>query len=296
MKKCLIIVNTHKPESQKVGNEIEQYLRSKGISSLFLNFDGVDIPENIEKYSDIDFVITLGGDGTVLFAARTFSHLNVPIFPVNFGQFGFIASIEKNEWHTKIDDFLAGRENVSERNMVQVSLRKKNSASEIDTTVEKFSAVALNDIVIAASHGVSTVLLDVLYNGVSLGEFKADGIIVSTATGSTAYSASAGGPIIDPDLDALVLTPINSFSLSVRPLVVNPHGEFEVVVLPCRADEVAIIVDGQKPVTVNEGDKITIKKSPNKAKLVGCTSQKFYDALRSKLNWSGGPHARNPDN
>lgn len=284
MKKCLIIVNTHKPESQKVGNEIERYLRLKEISSALQNFDGAEIDWNVEEYSDIDFVITLGGDGTVLFAARTFSHLNVPIFPVNFGQFGFIASIEKNEWRTKLENFLNDKETVSERNMVQVSVGGK------------FSAVALNDIVIAASHGVSTVSLDVLYNGISLGVFKADGIIVSTATGSTAYSASAGGPIIDPDLDALVLTPINSFSLSVRPLVVNPHGEFEVVVLPCRADEVAIIVDGQKPVVVNEGDKITIKKSPDKAKLVGCSSKKFYDALRSKLNWSGGPHARNPDN
>lgn len=283
MKNCLIIVNTHKNESQKLGREIESYLISKNISSEFQNFDGVGIRAGSKDYSDIDFVVTLGGDGTVLFAARCFAHLGIPIFPINFGQFGFIASIEKTEWKAKLESFLDGTETINERNMVTVSIG------------EKKTYVALNDIVVSAGHGMSTVSLAVLYDGVSLGEFKADGIIVSTATGATAYSASAGGPIIDPGLDALVLTPVNSFSLSVRPLVVHTRGVFEIVVLPSRADEVSVIVDGQKPVKISEGDRIIIEKSPNSARLVGCTSEKFYNALRSKLNWSGGPHVRNPD-
>lgn len=282
MKNCLIIVNTHKLESQKLGREIELFLHQKGINSSTVNFDGVEIKIDEALCANIDFVVTLGGDGTVLFAARVFSKFGVPIFPVNFGEFGFIASIEKKEWQKKLESFLDGNEKISERNMVQISIGGKTVAS------------ALNDIVVAAGHGVSTVSLAVLYNGVSLGEFKADGIIISTATGSTAYSASAGGPIIDPNLDAMVLTPINSFSLSVRPLVVNPDGEFEIKVLPSRTDDIAVIVDGQKNIMLSQGDSFFIKKSPCKAKLVGCTSNKFYTALRSKLNWSGGPHVRTP--
>ena len=123
----------------------------------------------------------------------------------------------------------------------------------------------------------------------SLGEFKADGIIVSTATGSTAYSASAGGPIIDPDLDALVLPLMNAFSLSSRPMVVSPLGEIGITILPSRTSEVTITVDGQIPVDLHVGDIIKIRRIKDKALLVGCTSEKFYHALRTKLNWSGGP-------
>ncbi|HAH61832.1 MAG TPA: NAD(+) kinase, partial [Treponema sp.] len=112
----------------------------------------------------------------------------------------------------------------------------------------------------------------------------------------TAYSASAGGPIIDPELDALVLTPINSFSLSSRPLVLSPNGEIGITVLPSRVQDIIITVDGQEPVSLQVGDCIKIRKTADKVKLVGCTTEKFYDALRSKLNWSGGPHAGRPDN
>ena len=134
-------------------------------------------------------------------------------------------------------------------------------------------------------------MFTVSYNDVPLGTFKADGIIISTATGSTAYSASAGGPIIDPELDALVLTPINSFSLSSRPLVLSPRGEVGITILPSRENDVIITIDGQKPFDLHEGDCIKIRRLQEKVKLVGCTTKKFYGALCSKLNWSGGPHA-----
>jgi NAD+ kinase len=124
---------------------------------------------------------------------------------------------------------------------------------------------------------------------VPLGDFKADGIIVSTATGSTAYSASAGGPIIDPGLDAMVLTLINAFSLSSRPIVLSPDGDLEIEILPSRVSGVVISVDGQIPIDLHVGDKIRIRRIEDKALLIGCTKEKFYNALRSKLNWSGGP-------
>ena len=281
MKKCLIVVNTHKDESQNLGRMIQSYLAAKSIESSVFCFD-VFSTEN--PFTGFDFVITLGGDGTVLFAARGCVKNKIPVFPVNLGEFGFIASIQKNEWQKELDLFLAGKSEVDERNMLNAALVSTRQS-------EPFSGIGLNDVVICAKTAARTIMFTVSYNDVPLGTFKADGIIISTATGSTAYSASAGGPIIDPELDALVLTPINSFSLSSRPLVLSPRGEVGITILPSRENDVIITIDGQKPFDLHEGDCIKIRRLQEKVKLVGCTTNKFYGALRSKLNWSGGPHA-----
>ena len=281
MKKCLIVVNTHKDESQNLGRMIQSYLAAKSIESFVFCFDGFST-EN--PFTGFDFVITLGGDGTVLFAARGCVKNKIPVFPVNLGEFGFIASIQKNEWQKELDLFLAGKSEVDERNMLNAALLSTRQS-------EPFSGIGLNDVVICAKTAARTIMFTVSYNDVPLGTFKADGIIISTATGSTAYSASAGGPIIDPELDALVLTPINSFSLSSRPLVLSPRGEVGITILPSRENDVIITIDGQKPFDLHEGDCIKIRRLQEKVKLVGCTTNKFYGALRSKLNWSGGPHA-----
>ena len=281
MKKCLIVVNTHKDESQNLGRMIQSYLAAKSIESFVFCFDGFST-EN--PFTGFDFVITLGGDGTVLFAARGCVKNKIPVFPVNLGEFGFIASIQKNEWQKELDLFLAGKSEVDERNMLNAALVSTRQS-------EPFSGIGLNDVVICAKTAARTIMFTVSYNDVPLGTFKADGIIISTATGSTAYSASAGGPIIDPEVDALVLTPINSFSLSSRPLVLSPKGEVGITILPSRENDVIITIDGQKPFDLHEGDCIKIRRLQEKVKLVGCTTKKFYGALRSKLNWSGGPHA-----
>ena len=281
MKKCLIVVNTHKDESQNLGRMIQSYLAAKSIESSVFCFDGFST-EN--PFTGFDFVITLGGDGTVLFAARGCVKNKIPVFPVNLGEFGFIASIQKNEWQKELDLFLAGKSEVDERNMLNAALVSTRQS-------EPFSGIGLNDVVICAKTAARTIMFTVSYNDVPLGTFKADGIIISTATGSTAYSAYAGGPIIDPELDALVLTPINSFSLSSRPLVLSPRGEVGITILPSRENDVIITIDGQKPFDLHEGDCIKIRRLQEKVKLVGCTTNKFYGALRSKLNWSGGPHA-----
>ena len=281
MKKCLIVVNTHKDESQNLGRMIQSYLAAKSIESFVFCFDGFST-EN--PFTGFDFVITLGGDGTVLFAARGCVKNKIPVFPVNLGEFGFIASIQKNEWQKELDLFLAGKSEVDERNMLNAALVSTRQS-------EPFSGIGLNDVVICAKTAARTIMFTVSYNDVPLGTFKADGIIISTATGSTAYSASAGGPIIDPELDALVLAPINSFSLSSRPLVLSPKGEVGITILPSRENDVIITIDGQKPFDLHEGDCIKIRRLQEKVKLVGCTTKKFYGALRSKLNWSGGPHA-----
>ena len=150
---------------------------------------------------------------------------------------------------------------------------------------------SLNDVVISAKNTARTICLDVSYNSVHLCQLKSDGVIISTPTGSTAYSASAGGPIVDPELNAYVLTPINSFSLSSRPVVLNAAGKLEVSVQPSRTKEMCVIVDGQEPVALENGDLIKIVCNEKKIKLIHSTDERFYNALRSKLNWTGGPHA-----
>ncbi len=277
-KSSLIVVNTYKEESKAMGEEIKKYLISLGLKASVFLFSGFSEEYPFHGY---DFVITLGGDGTVLFAARGCAPLHIPIFPINFGTFGFIASVQKNEWKEQLDSFLKDDCVIAKRTMIQADL--------IRGGMRRFSSTALNDMVISARTAGHTITFDVAYDGVPLGQIKGDGVIVSTATGSTAYSASAGGPIIDPGLDAMVLTLINAFSLSSRPMVLSPEGEIEITISPSRVGDVVIAVDGQIPVDLHVGDKIKIHKIEDKALLVGCTKEKFYHALRSKLNWSGGP-------
>ena len=277
-KKCIIVVNSYKVESKNLGAKVKEYLESIGIRTDIYLFNGFSEQYPFHGY---DFVITMGGDGTVLFAARGCANLGIPIFPVNFGSFGFIASVQRDEWRDELDTFLQGKAFIDERSMLQADLIRGGS--------RRLSSIGLNDIVVSARTAAHTISFTVSYDNVPLGEFKADGIILSTATGSTAYSASAGGPIIDPGLDAIVLTVINAFSLSSRPIVLSPSGEIEIELLPSRVSGIVIAVDGQIPVDLHVGDKIRIRQIKEKAKLVGCTKEKFYNALRSKLNWAGGP-------
>ncbi len=171
MVRCLIIVNTYKEESQKMGSEIKEYLKTLGIQGDIFLFNGFS-----EQYpfSGYDFVITLGGDGTVLFAARGCAPEGIPIIPVNFGTFGFIASVQKNEWKKHIHDFLDGKLLIVHRSMIQSEI--------IRGDVRRFSATSLNDVVISAKNSAHTINFEVDYGKTPLGRFVADGIILSTST------------------------------------------------------------------------------------------------------------------
>ncbi len=280
MKKSLIIVNTSKVESKRLSVEISTYLETKSIQSDFVNFDGFTSNTLFKNY---DFIITLGGDGTVLYAARNCVQAGIPIFPINLGEFGFITSISPEEWKDPLDQFLAGNAPVQERCMMQVV--QSRDGKDINTFF------ALNDVVISTNKACRTVRLDISYDSTHLCKLKSDGVIFATPTGSTAYSASAGGPILAPDLNAFVMTPLNSFSLSSRPIVLNTNGLIEVEIEKSRTKDIAIVVDGQSPLELQFGDHVKISMMDEKVKLVFCSTKKFYSALRSKLNWSGGPHA-----
>lgn len=279
-KKAVIVINISKEESNSLAQLIKKLLEEKDISTELVNFDG--FTENI-CFKDYDFVVTLGGDGTVLYAARNCVEYDVPIFPVNFGQFGFMASVQKEEWKECLEAFLDDKAAFQYRSMLKAELYRDSRLIVTE--------LGLNDVVISAKNTARTVALDIDYNDIHLCKLKSDGVIISTSTGSTAYSASAGGPIIDPELDAFVMTPINSFSLSSRPIVLNSNGRVSISIQPCRTKEICMIVDGQEPVALQENDLIKISTIDKKIKLIFCTKEKFYKALRSKLNWTGGPHA-----
>ncbi|MCQ2610731.1 MAG: NAD(+)/NADH kinase [Treponema sp.] len=280
MKKCLIIVNTHKMESQALSGKIRDFLKGNGIDSDILEFNGFKTDYPFEGY---DFVITLGGDGTVLYACRGCAPLEIPVFPVNLGEFGFIAGISKEQWKQTMEQFLAGNIPVQKRTMLEATVYRQNK--------EILRCSCLNDILISVNTPNKTMVMDLSLDMSSLGRVKADGIIVATPTGSTAYSASAGGPIADPALDAMVLTPVNPFSLSMRPLVLNAKAELTATIIPSRSNDIILCADGQKPYDILPYDAVKITMSRNKALLIGSTAAGFYNALQTKLNWSGGPHA-----
>ena len=280
MKKCLIILNRYKEEAFLLSKDIEAFLKERDIESISLFFEKESKGFSLEG---ISFVITLGGDGTVLYAARIAAKEQIPIFPINLGQFGFIAGIDPCKWKEDLTSFLEGKLAVAERTLLNVQVARKDEVIFVSTP--------LNDAVIRTGGPAQISELDIEYNNRSFGKFKADGVIVATSTGSTAYSAAAGGPIVDSDLDVFVLSPICPFSLSNRPLVLNSAGKLVIKVLPSRGAEIVLSCDGQEIKKLMKDDTIIIQRNKEKALLAGCDSTVFYSALQSKLNWSGGPNA-----
>ena len=280
MKKALIIINVSKDESMTLAKEIASYLNKKDVAYDFLSFDGFVDNTDFKGY---DFVISLGGDGTVLYAARNSSKYGLPVFPVNLGEFGFIASVQPEDWQKELKLFMDGKTVFEKRSMLKVEVIRNGK--------RVYSSLSLNDAVISAERGVSTIMLSVKRNSLPLCCLKADGLILATPTGSTAYSAAAGGPIVSPEVEAFVLTPLNPFSLSSRPIVLSPDSNLEITVEKSRIKGICLTVDGQEPFGIQFGDIISVVLNKKKAKLVAGSEEKFYNALRSKLNWSGVPHA-----
>ncbi|MGN0728625.1 NAD(+)/NADH kinase [Treponema sp.] len=284
MKNCLVIANSFKKDAESLASEISAFLKERSIKTSLFLYDGNKVRSQFLEldFSGYDFVVTLGGDGTVLFACRGCAPIGIPVFPVNLGEFGFLAAVSKNGWQEELDFFLRDKCYISSRSLVQCEVLRSGK------TV--FTCCGMNDCVISSCPSSHLVNLNVAYNHALLGPFKTNGIIVSTPTGSTAYSAAAGGPIVAPELSALVLTPVSSFSLSARPLVFGENGEIVITVMKSRSD-VLLTCDGQIDFALSEGDVLILKIPQFHARLVCSTQEKFFSALQSKLNWSGGPRA-----
>lgn len=274
-KRVLIVVSKDKKVAFPLKDKIVLFLKENGIKSDVYVYDGFSYSlESREKYTH---AITLGGDGTVLFTARFCAPHSIPVFPINFGRFGFIASIEPAEWKAELESFIKNEASLYERILLCAKIFRN---AEVILNFE-----ALNDIVASALNVGKLVSLDVSFNNISFGTYRGDGIICSTPTGSTAYSVASGGPILDPSVAAFLLVPMSPFSLSNRPIVLQASGEIKISTSATRAGSIAIIADGQKLLTLKRGDQVSITSSHNKAILAGCSPLQFYSALKTKLGW-----------
>lgn len=224
----------------------------------------------------VDLLIVLGGDGTLLSAARALHGHNVPILAVNLGALGFLTSVTLDELYPVLEQALAGEHISSERMMLEAAVSQNGAAVERQP--------ALNDAVVTKSALARMLDFDVYVDTNHVGRYRADGLIVATPTGSTAYSLAAGGPIIHPDLDAFVITPICPHMLTNRPLVIPGSARVEVD-FSAAEEPVYLTLDGQIGLQLGPADRVTITKSPNKVKLVRPPGKTYYEILRSKLRW-----------
>ncbi len=278
IKKAIIIVNLLKPEANLLVGEITSYLDSKGIEHETFAYEGSPIEPEVRS---ADIAFALGGDGTVLFSARALAVMKIPVLAVNIGNFGFITEVSKDEWRETFEEYINGKLGLSKRLMI------KSTVIRDGEIIAEYHC--LNDSVISA-YGISKMVrLSVMIDGTPLGKYRADGIIMSTPTGSTAYSAAAGGPLLEPEMDAVLLNPICPFTLSNRPIVIQSDKKIQIYVEPEQRGEVILTVDGQTLFFLKPEDKIVFERADKKAIIISSDKRNFYEILRTKLNWSGGP-------
>jgi NAD+ kinase len=224
----------------------------------------------------VELVIVLGGDGTILATSRALENREIPILPVNLGGLGFLTSVTLHEMYPLLEAVLAGDYQTSERMMLEADVIRNGRA------VEKQNA--LNDAVVTQAALARMMDFTVTVDANEVGRYRADGLIVATPTGSTAYSLAAGGPIVEPHLDAFVITPICPHMLTNRPLVVPGSAVIEVGFPGEHA--LNLTLDGQVGFDLRSADRVVIRKSPNRVRLVRAPGKSYYDILRSKLRWA----------
>ena len=263
LSKVGIFFNNDNSKAEYVAQNVEKVLSKNGIMSQILTTD--------KFAADITFAIVLGGDGTILKTARYYAKYAVPILGINLGRLGFLSQAKSTQVEEAIDLVLKGSFKVEDRIMLTTVDGKMN---------------ALNDIVIKGDGFSRTSRLYVHINDNIVCDYLADGIIISTPTGSTAYTLSAGGPILSPVLDALVIVPICPHTMNARPIVI-PSSEVIKVTSSHNKPLLKMSADGQETVCLGADDDIQIKKSEEKAKLVLLNLEKnsFYSVLKEKLHW-----------
>lgn len=234
--------------------------------------------EHIKKETvpdDVDLILSIGGDGTLLSAAQSVMKRPIPILGVNLGSLGFLTGLER-DWRSNIEDVLAGHYTVEER--MVLNCRKINVAGVEETFW------GLNDIVIARGEHFNMMVMKVQVNGQYLNTYSADGLVISTPTGSTAYNLASGGPILDPGLDAIIITPISPHTLSVRPIVLPAEARIEIS-LPKQNQHGRVYMDGKVWRPISSEDSLRIRTSSYRIKLVTLPGLTFYDKLREKFHW-----------
>ena len=281
---AILFVNLKK-NARAVADEIRLELEKQGINVTVFAFEGR--PDNCPQ-GKWDIAFSLGGDGTVLYTARMLASSGTPILPVHLGTLGFIAGIEKHKWPFVYNQWLNNTARLSPRCMLDISVERGGSSVMRNT--------CLNDTVICASGIAKMIWLNVKTETApgefaDLGRYRADGLIISTPTGSTAYSMAAGGPILDPEMQALIISPVCPFTISNRPIVLPSDQTVLVSVEKEQRSGVLLTVDGQDTFELETGDDIIIRQSARNAVLITSGRSAYYSALRGKLSFGGGVNA-----
>ncbi len=260
--------------------KVEKSLVKRGVHYEIYDSEGESAKKKKITIEKPDLIITLGGDGTVLAASRELGQLGAPLLAINLGTFGFLTEVTKEEWEETFDAYQQGKVSLSRRLMLRVTVERGGRVGS--------RRLALNDVVIRSS-GVSHIInLEPRINGVSLGQLRADGVLVSTPTGSTAYNLAAGGPIVEAGMEALILSPISPFALSPRPLVISGDDIITVEISQTQRASLVLSLDGQEMIPLEVGDLVTIERSLNRTLLVESLNRSYYDVVCRKFNWSGG--------
>ncbi|MCL2443620.1 MAG: NAD(+)/NADH kinase [Treponema sp.] len=282
---AVLFVNHLKKNAAELAVQINKELDKHGTKVTVFSFEGK--PEKLPE-GKWDIAISLGGDGTVLYTARCLAPLGVPILPINLGTLGFIAEVDQNDWFDVFKKWERSEIKPALRCMFDISVER--IIEQEPKTIMK--NICLNDAVISYTEIAKLIKLDVHINSnTTLGSYRCDGLVIATPTGSTAYSMAAGGPILDPEMEAMILNPICPFALSNRPLVLPSRQTLVITVADKQRSGVLLTIDGQDTFALECGDKIFIRQAPYSAELIFDGRYAYYSALRNKLFWSGDSNA-----
>jgi len=279
-----LMVNYKKEKTREIACRIIDWLNSKKLEVCIEGNMGKEIGREelncpTERFlKKVDLIISLGGDGTLLRAARLAAAEDTPVFGVNLGGLGFLTQIGIDDLEKSLEKLYQERYFLDERMMLNCTVKRK------DEKIKKFTA--LNDVVIGKGAFARIICLATYVNDDYVITYSADGLVVSTSTGSTAYSLSAGGPIVNPIINSMILTPICPHTLSARPLIIGENDQVKII-LESSEEKVMATIDGQEGFVLKTKDEVIIKKSDHKARLITFKEKSFYAILREKLRWSG---------
>ncbi len=282
MRTIAIIAKPQKPELSSILPELALWLKHRGYDTLLDPVAGSYVGDKnpVERQEmpsrNPELVIVLGGDGTLLAAARVFAQTATPILSVNLGSLGFLTEVRLSDLYETLNGWCVGCCEMDTRAMLEATLKRA-----ADGTSRFY---ALNDVVTAKGAIARMAHFTVSINGSAITSFRADGVIVATPTGSTAYNLAANGPILEPSVDALVVTPICPHQLTLRPIVVRGDARVGISIegIP---DQTYLTVDGQEMVQLRVGDELECIRSQHSVKLVRLGKTTFFDVLRAKLKW-----------
>ncbi len=267
VKKAGIVLRKDSEEPRRIADELVGWFADRGVSTVV---DRID--------PDMDILVILGGDGTLLHVADRASELEIPVVGVSLGDLGFLTEVEVADRLTALENILSGSMVIEERLMLKARVCGPGGEGEWRP--------ALNDVVISRGSLDRLPRLAVWADDELITAYRADGLIVATPTGSTAYNLSAGGPIVRPDLDTLVVTPICPFMLETRPVLLPPDVGLRVEISG-RGGDVWVIVDGQANLRLAPGEVLEVRAAEKRLKLVSSPRRGYFEILRAKLNWGG---------